>query len=192
MKNLKFNYLPIVILLILSSAFSSHIDVNSLNGNFSGRSSFSPNMTGNLTISTSGSVVTIISTQNASLPADVSTVFFSSGITWSGDQIVFPNDGQKWWIVPFDGSAPTIVNVGGGGGVAEDVWEYKCYCGAVKQTTGCEIVETSNSKSCRWNDQCKSDCCQGVLEKVGTTKTIRGSAAIVPAQTLIFNGVTYN
>ncbi len=191
-----------VLLVTIIFSFTPKVKTNTLNGSFFGRSSYSPNQSATMNITTSGNTVTINTLSQPSNPSDESSCYFDNGLIWTGNNFEAPSDGQKWWIIPFDNNqAPQIIsngtgNGGGGGGTggggagSNEVWTFECHCGMAGDKTGCKVIETLNKKSCKWDDACKVDCCQGVLVK-GSSIAFRGSVAVLPAEILIYNGQTY-
>lgn len=195
-KNNYFTWLSLAICGIFLMSFVSSENSTTVNGTYRGLISYTPNTTGVCNVSSNGNTVTVTSSSEAALPSDVSKVVFDqTTIINPNGSMTIPNDGQKWWVVPFDASkTPQIANGGsggggGGGGLGE--WVFKCLCGGI-QEAGCVVVTNSTSQYCNpsQQDPC-SLCCQGVMQKSGSIALSPGSYFLLPAEILNFNGTNY-
>jgi len=97
-----------------------------------------------------------------------------------------PENGLKYWIIPFDPAFSPQRPFGGG-----DI-EFFCNCNGSSGGTGCEVkektIDTDKYKYC--NPTTCSDCCSGIV-KEPAKPDVHGSFLLWPAQRLNYNWVIY-
>ncbi|MDQ3047181.1 MAG: hypothetical protein M3R27_06500 [Bacteroidota bacterium] len=110
--------------------------------------------------------------------------FISIGVqTSQNQQVLVPNDGKKYWIIPFDEKIqPFIVN--GGSSI-----EMNCGCTGTGNCRGKTTISNGTSTSTCENDGCNA-CCV-LTFTVGGSKIVTGGGVLVNGPVLKLNGVTY-
>lgn len=161
-----------------------------------------------MSVTESSGNVTITTSNNSATASDKSYLILSTDFSFGSDNIVQIAPDIKTWLVPFDGSDPMqIADLGSGGGGGGSTTCYKQFC-PCQSNCGCNNVCQPgtpiqvNGKWCSTYTQnvsdpvCPDGCCIKICKITcpsgsTITATFSGSAYIVRANSLTYNGTTY-
>ncbi len=159
----KYHIFSIIIILSLSFISVKATDFTSRTG---------PTTCFKMTYTMSGTVATFI---RVSIPNDLNLRdqwYNETNLTISTDgTFTVPNDGNKYWVVPFDGSKPVLMQIGGNARVCE------CFASG-----NCKVVGIG----CAW-DGCNE--CHWATKSGGTGGILKfkGGAVFIKASSIVIN-----
>lgn len=122
-----------------------------------------------------------------SLDTFPSTLYFLGNITSDQSGCTMPNDGQKYYFLPFNPTDTCVIvacaAMGGGGG--------KYTCGGAGGTGGCKTGGTATTPKTCDGDGCTGKCEWQYSSTGPPILTLPGGGVIIPATSVTFNGNTY-
>ncbi len=135
-----------------------------------------------MTVDGDYTLTTITTADHSPLPDEAYTLFIPNTIPIVEGVFTIPNNGQKWWFVPFDSVGMPFQ----GEADAED--KFDCYCtagGACKVST---TTVGTITVTCCVKDGCMA-CCKGILTQELVPR--EGSFFLIACSSLNFNGTIY-